>query len=101
MPIGMFMPIKVFIYSLLVFKFFPVFWILYKLVFSTTKSIKESGKNDKKYCIGVQSVPGGLLKVPLNVILADSSIFFSSIERQVFALIMLPSVHGWFVLKLF
>lgn len=47
MPINMLMPIKVFISSLLLFTFSPVFWTLYKLVFSTTKSIKKSGKKDK------------------------------------------------------
>ena len=51
-------------------------YIVYKLVFSTTKLIKESGKKDKKYYIGVQSVSGGLLKVPLRVILAGDSILF-------------------------
>ena len=75
MPIDMLLPIKVFISSLLLFTFFPVFWTLYKLVFSTTKSIKESGKKNKKYCICIQSVPGELLNVPLKVLLPGVYIF--------------------------
>ena len=67
---------------------FPCFFFftLYRLVFSTTKSIKESGKKNKKYCIGVQSVPGGLLKVPLTAVLAGGSIFLFFHRKTYFLL---------------